>query len=309
MIVFWIILVLIILIALEAGLHRLFNVMIPVRILISGTTGRTSVARMLAAALKTQGKVLDNDAIGFFALFRPSKAFALVVVCPSANPFVCSLYRNRVRPTVCIVTNASENEYETSIVPEGLGFYTSDLRFLADTKAILVAKGISEREKNEALAVKVLTDLGFEENHALGALSGRTSDPVLEGPFDVDGRHVINACDANDIKTAEKALSAIDDERHYVVLLGSSDLISDQLEDYARLFTDYGCQLVVVLGKDAPKQARILANNVLGCKVRLFKGTDSELISLCDDQILCIGSLEDRLLSFLRYCRENGTES
>jgi len=90
LIVFWIILVLIILIALEAGLHRLFNVMIPVRILISGTTGRTSVARMLAAALKTQGKVLDNDAIGFFALFRPSKAFALVVVCPSANPLFCS---------------------------------------------------------------------------------------------------------------------------------------------------------------------------------------------------------------------------
>ena len=308
MIVFWVVLTLIILFVLEAGLHRLFNAQIPVRILISGTTGRTSVARMLASALKGSGEVLDNDSIGFFALFRPPKAAALVVVCPYSNPALCTLYRDRVRPTVCIVTNASEKEYEKLIAFDDQGFYTSDLRFLADTKATLVAKGISEREKNEALAVKVLTDLGFEEEQAIQALSGKTTDPVLVGPFDVEGRHVINACDSNDVTTARNALEAIDYERHFVVLLGSSDLISDQLEQYARLFTDYGCPLVVVLGKDAPKQARILANNVLGCKVRLFKGTDSELISLCEDQILCIGALEDRLLDFLRYCRENGTE-
>ena len=131
---------------------------------------------------------------------------------------------------------------------------------------------------------------------------------MLLGPFDVEGRHVINACDSSDIKAARGILSSLVDSKDCTILLGSSDLIADQLEDYARLFTDCGCTLVVVLGKNAPKQARFLANNVLGCKIRLFKGTDRELIGLCEKQILCLGTAEDRLLSFLRYCRENGTE-
>ena len=132
---------------------------------------------------------------------------------------------------------------------------------------------------------------------------------MLLGPFEVDGRQVINACDSSDVKAAREILSSIDDSKGCTVLLGSSDLIADQLEDYARFFTDYGCPLVIVLGKNAPKQARILANKVLGCKIRLFKGSDSDLLRLCEDHIICIGAPEDRILTFLRYCRENGTES
>ena len=171
-----------------------------------------------------------------------------------------------------------------------------------------MAKGVSEREKNEALALKVLTDLGVDEKQSLSFLSLKT-DPVLLGPFEVDGRQVINACDSSDIKAAREILSSIGDSKDCTVLLGSSDLIADQLEDYAGFFTDSGCPLIIALGKAAPKQARILANNVLGCKIRLFKGSDSDLIRLCEKNIICIGAPEDRILSFLRYCRENGTES
>ena len=309
MITLWIALGLVVLCVAEVILHRIFNARIPVRILLSGTTGCTAVARTIAFVLKGRGDtVLGNEAVGFLRLIKPSKATALVVVCPSSNPVLCALYRRRVRPTVCIVTNASEKQTEKLIVPQNQSFYTSDMRFLGDMKANLVAKGVSEREKNEALALKVLADLGVDEKQSLSFLSLKT-DPVLLGPFVVEGRQVINACDSSDIKAAREILSSIDDSKDCTVLLGSSDLIADQLEDYARFFTDCGCPLVIVLGKTAPKQARILANNVLGCKIRLFKGSDSDLLRLCEGRIICIGAPEDRLLSFLRYCRENGTES
>lgn len=309
MIIFWIALGLVVLCIAEIILHKVFNARIPVRILIGGTTGRTAVARLIAFVLKGRGDtVAGNEVIGFGGLLRPSEADALVVVCPYSSPMLCTLFRRRVRPTISIITNSSEKEYEKLTVPGDQSFYTSDLRFLGDGRAKLVAKGVSEREKNEALALKVLADLGVDEEQSLSFLSLRT-DPVLLGPFDVEGRHVINACDASDIKAAREIISSLSDSKDCTILLGSSDLIGDQLEDYAKLFTDSGCPLVVVLGKNAPKQARFLANNVLGCKIRLFKGTDSQLISLCEKEILCLGAAEDRMLSFLRYCRENGTEA
>lgn len=309
MIILWIALGLVVLCIAESILHKVFNARIPVRILIGGTTGRTAVARIIAFVLKGRGDtVVGNEAIRFGGLIKPSKADVLVVECPYSNPILCTLYMKRVRPTISIVTNSSEKKYEKLTVPEGQHFYTSDLRFLGDKSANLVAKGVSEREKNEALALKVLADLGVDEKQSLSFLSLKT-DPVLLGPFVVEGRQVINACDSSDIKAAREILSSIDDSKGCTVLLGSSDLIADQLEDYARFFTDSGCPLVIVLGKTAPKQARILANNVLGCKIRLFKGSDRDLLRLCEDRIICIGAPEDRLLSFLRYCRENGTES
>ena len=309
MIILWIALGLVVLCITEVILHRSFNARIPVRILIGGTTGRTAVARTITFVLKGRGdSVVGNETIGFFGLFKPSKADVLVAECPYSNPILCTLYKKRIRPTISIVTNSSEKKYEKLTVPEGQQFYTSDLRFLGDKTANLVAKGISEREKNEALALKVLADLGVEEKQSLSFLSLKT-DPVLLGPFEVEGRQVINACDSSDIKAAREILSSIDDSKGCTVLLGSSDLIADQLEDYASFFTDSGFPLVIVLGKAAPKQARILANNVLGCKIRLFKGSDSDLLRLCEDRIICIGAPEDRLLAFLRYCRENGTES
>ena len=310
MIILWVVLGLVVLCIAEAILHKVFNARIPVRILIGGTTGHTAVSRIIAFVLKGRGdKVVGNEVIGFGGLLRPSKADALVAVCPYSSPMLCTLYMKRVRPTISIVTNSSEKKYETLTVPEGQSFYTTDLRFLGDVRAKLVAKGVSEREKTEALALKVLADLGVDEKQSLSFLSLKETDPVLLGPFDVGGRHVINACDSSEIKAAREIFSAIDDPKDCTILLGSSDLIADQLEDYAKFFTDSGCTLVVVLGKNAPKQARFLANNVLGCKIRLFKGTDSELIGLCENQILCLGAAEDRMLSFLRYCRENGTET
>ena len=310
MIILWVALGLVVLFIAEIVLHRVFISRIPVRILIGGTTGRTAVARIIAFVLKGRGdKVAGDEVIGFGGLLRPSKADALVAVCPYSSPMLCTLYMKRVRPTISIVTNSSEKKYETLSVPEGQNFYTSDTRFLGDMRANLVAKGVSEREKNEALALKVLADLGIDEKQSLSFLSLRETDPALLGPFEVEGKQVINACDSSDIKAAREILSSMDCSKGFTVLLGSSDLIDDQLGDYAKLFTDFGCSLVVVLGKTAPKQARILANNVLGCKIRLFKGTDSELLGLCENQIICIGVMEDRILSFLRYCRENGTES
>ena len=310
MIILWVALGLVVLCIAEIVLHKVFNARIPVRILIGGTTGRTAVARIIAFVLKGKGDtVVGNEVIGFGGLLRPSKANALVAVCPYSNPMLCTLFMKRVRPTISIITNSSEKEYEKLTVPEGQSFYTTDLRFLGDVRAKLVAKGISEREKNEALALRVLADLGVDEEQSLSFLSLKETDPVLLGPFDVGGRHVINACDSSDIKAAREILSSLDDPKDCTILLGSSDLIEDQLEDYAKFFTDSGCTLVVVLGKNAPRQARFLANNVIGCKIRLFKGTDSELIGLCENWILCLGAAEDRLLSFLRFCRENGTET
>ena len=310
MIIFWIVLGLVVLFIAEISLHKVFNARIPVRILIGGTTGRTAVSRIISFVLKGRGDaVVGNEVIGFGGLLRPSKADVLVAECPYSNPVLCTLYRKRIRPTISIVTNSSEKEYEKLTVPERQQFYTSDLRFLGDGRSILVAKGVSEREKNEALALKVLADLGIEEKQALSFLSLKETDPVLLGPFEVEGKQVINACDSSDIKAAREILSSMDDSKGYTVLLGSSDLIADQLEDYARFFTDSGCPLVIVLGKAAAKQARILTNSVLGCKIRLFKGSDSDLLRLCEANIICIGAPEDRLLSFLCYCRENGTES
>lgn len=309
MIVLWIVLGLVVLCIAESILHKVFNARIQVRVLIGGTTGRTAVARIITFVLKGRGDtVVGNEVIGFCGLLRPSKADVLVAVCPYSSPMLCTLYMKRVRPTISILTNSSEKEYEKLTVPEDRSFYTSDLRFLGDSRANLVAKGVSEREKNEALALKVLADMGVEEKQSLSFLSLKETDPVFLGPFEVEGRHVINACDSSDLKAAREILSSLDDSKGYTVLLGSSDLIDDQLEDYAKLFTDCGCPLVVVLGKTAPKQARILANNVLGCKVRLYRGTDCELLKLCEDQIICIGVMEDRILSFIRYCRENGRE-
>ena len=310
MIILWIALGLVVLCIAESILHKVFNARIPVRILIGGTTGHTAVARVISFVLKGRGdKVVSNEAIGFGGMLMPSKADVLVAVCPYSNPMLCTLYMKRVRPTISIVTNSSEKEYEKLTVPDGQQFYTSDLRFLGDKAANLVAKGVSEREKNEALALKVLADLGVDEKQSRSFLSLRETDPVLLGPFEVEGKQVINACDSSDIKAAREILSSIADSKGFTVLLGSSELIEDQLEDYAGFFTDCGCPLVVVLGKTAPKQARILANNVLGCKIRLFKGSDSDLLRLCEARIICIGAPEDRILSFLRYCRENGTES
>ena len=139
--IFWLSLALVILGIAEKARHRRFLRRIPIRILVNGTRGKTSVTRLLAAALneagiRTYAKCTGTLAVSiapsgeqsltkrkhgasmremlsFVRLAARDKADAIVVECMAVQPDLQKVFsRGFVQPTLALITNARVDHTE-----------------------------------------------------------------------------------------------------------------------------------------------------------------------------------------------------
>ncbi len=342
--------VLIILAVIQTQLHLRRLRSVPLRILVNGTRGKTTVTRLLACALREDGRTVLAKTTGseaalvmpdgsvesikrrgganvlgeMLSLFRSAerlKADAVVIECMAVRPESQILIQSLVRPTVSIITNAridhvdvmgdtvkSTAEVLKLSVPSSNSFYTSDICFMSDESAVLVASGKTSQERNRALCLKVLSDLGVDEAVALRGMASFVPDIGLIGPFEVDGHFIINAFAANDMQSASEALEAIGDLSDVTVIYNNRSDREFRLKYFAKVFTDNNCPSVIVVGDHVRKSVRFLSRNVLGSRITGFKGSDEQLLGLCEKTVVCMGNIKGRGEAFIRFCQENGKE-
>ena len=252
------------------------------KILVIGRSGRYSVARLLSAALEGSGASVEE--------------------CASSGRMQRLLYRIFMRPSVYVITSASDGGAERFVVPRGRKFYTSDIHFLGDREAMLVASGKNLQEKSISLAARVLCDLGLKKSEFASAFEVASDDLFFRERFTVGERTVINACDMEDPASEEKLFSEIGETGDVTAILFSDYVSEHRIRMYSRLFTDHNCPRVIVCGPNSARVVKFLSRNVLGSKIILFTGTEHELIEQCYGTVICLGSSEGRGRSFLGYC-------
>ena len=252
------------------------------KILVIGRSGRFTVARLLSAALEGSSASVEE--------------------CASSGRIQRLLFRFFMRPSVYVITSASDGGAERFVVPRGKKFYTSDIHFLGDKDAMLVASGKNLQEKAIALATRVLCDFGLKKTEFKEAFETASADLFFGERFTVVERTVINACDVEDPASEDKLFSEIGETGDVTAVLFSDYVSEHRIRLYSRLFTDHNCPRVIICGQNAARFAKFLSRNVLGSKIILFTGTEYELIEQCYGTVLCLGSSEGRGRSFLSYC-------
>ena len=252
------------------------------KILIIGRSGRSSVARLLSAALEGTGASVEEIS--------------------SSGRIQRLLYRFFMRPTVYIITSASDSGPERFVVPKGRAFYTSDIHFLGDADAMLVASGKNLEQRAVALSSRVLHDLGLPDEKIMSAFERVRRQIFFKERFTVGERTVINACDMDDPASEEKLFQTIGETGDVTAVLFSDYVSEHRIRCYARLFTDQNCPRVIVSGPDSERIVKFLSKNVLGSKIMLFAGAEHELLEQCYGTVVCLGSSEGRGRSFLSYC-------
>ncbi len=336
-----IIAVLIVVALMEAARHQVCVRAIPLRILVNGTRGKTTVTRLLQCGLKEGGytvlakttgseavhilpdgtiKPVDRrrgvnvlrETIDFFKLASNLKVDAVVLECQAVRPESQTLVRRLVQPTVSIITNARIDHvdvmgFSVESTAEVLRMSVPEGQSFYTSDLFFLADPsaivVSESERNKSLALKVLTDLGVYESAARRGMESFLPDIGLVGPFTVDGRTVINAFAANDMQSAAEVLGAVED-------LGSATVVYNNRSDrefrllyFAKVFASCGVRSIVVVGDHVEKSARYLSTHVSGAVVVPFKGTDEELLGLCGRTVICMGNIKGRGEAFIRYCK------
>ncbi len=333
--------ILIVLAFVEASLHRRRVKAIPLRILVNGTRGKTTVTRLLQCGLKEGGhtvlakttgseaayilpdgtvKPVDRrrgvnvlrETYAFFKLASTLKVDAVVLECQAVRPESQTLVQRLVQPTVSIITNARIDHVDV------MG---DTIESTAEVLRMSVPKGqpfytgdpffqsdasaiyIEETERNISLSLKVLTDLGVSESVARKGMESFVPDIGLVGPFSVGVRTVINAFAANDMQSAEEVLDNIGDLDSATIVYNNRSDREFRLLYFAKVFSSCGVKSVIVVGEHVEKCKRYLSNQVTGISVVAFKGTDQELLGLCGQTVVCMGNIKGRGEAFIRYCQ------
>ncbi len=336
-----IIAVLIVVALMEAARHQVCVRAIPLRILVNGTRGKTTVTRLLQCGLKEGGytvlakttgseavyilpdgniKPVDRrrgvnvlrETIDFFKLASNLKVDAVVLECQAVRPDSQTLVQRLFQPTVSIITNARIDHVDV------MG---DTIESTAEVLRLSVPKGqsfytsdpfflsdpsaivVSETERNRSLALRVLTDLGVSESDAEEGMEDFVPDIGLVGPFTVDGRTVVNAFAANDMQSAEEVLGSVEDLASSTVVYNNRSDREFRLLYFAKVFGSFGVRSIVVVGDHVEKSARYLSTHVSGATVIPFKGTDSELLGLCGKTVICMGNIKGRGEAFIRFCQ------
>ncbi|MBR2281165.1 MAG: hypothetical protein IJ863_00930 [Spirochaetales bacterium] len=341
---------LIVLGAIQTQLHLRRVRRVPVRILVNGTRGKTTVTRMLASALKASGMTVVakttgseaafvlpdgeiravnrtfgpsilRESIQVFRLASRHGADAVVMECMAVRPENQILISSMVRPTVSIITNARIDHVDAmgdSIestcrvlrlsVPTGSRFYTSDQCFSDDGDAVIVDFGDSPNERNRALVLQVLKDMGVDLEAAEPGIDAYVPDMGLVGPFMVNGHRVINAFAANDRQSAEEILRSVGDLSEVTVVYNNRADREFRLRFFSDVFSAFNCPNVIVVGDHIRKCSRYIFRKAPGCRVVPFRGSEEELLAQCGATVVCMGNIKGSGISLIQYCQSCGEE-
>ena len=334
----------------EFCLHNTHVGKIPVRILVNGTRGKTTVTRLIASGLRESGlKVLAKttgseaailmpdgtvqslkrrfgvnvlrETFGFFSLANRLNVQAVVLECMALRPENQILMCRMTRPTVSVITNARVDHTDVmgeSIassaqvlklsVPENYSFYTSDIFFADDSSAVVVNAGPSPAERNKALVLRILKDLGVPESTAVSGMAKAVPDIGLTGPFRFEDRLIINAFASNDMQSARELLTSIGSLKDVCIIYNNRSDREFRLKFFAEVFRELSCPRIIVIGDNLSKCVRFFKRKVPSSSVSPLIGTDSELLSLCGSTTVCMGNIKGRGTAFVEFCRKNGQE-
>lgn len=332
--------ILIVLAFVEASLHRRRVRAIPLRILVNGTRGKTTVTRLLQCGLKEgchtvlakttgseaayilpdgtvkpverrRGVNVLRETMAFFRLASSLNVDAVVLECQAVRPENQTLVQRLVQPTVSIITNARIDHVDV------MG---DTIESTAEVLRMSVPKGqrfytsdpffqsdssaifVQESELNKSLTIKVLTDLGIAESVARKGMESFVPDIGLVGPFNIGGKTVVNAFAANDMQSAEEILKAVGDLDCATIVYNNRSDREFRLMYFAKVFASCGVKSVLVVGDHVGKCSHYLSRH-LGFSVVPFKGTDDELLGLCGQTVVCMGNIKGRGEAFIRYCQ------
>ncbi len=286
---------------LEAFTHNRHVRQVPLRILVNGTRGKTTVTRQLYSTLKVCGfnvlaKTTGSEALiinpdgtekpvsrrfgyhlireqyKFFALASKLKVDAVVVECSAVSAEAQSMLQRLVKPTVSIITNARVDHVDqmgstkasTSEVLK-LSVPNSARFYTSDSYFENDPQALVVKGQNDALVQRVMADLGF----ASCPVQPYTPDLGLVGPFQLKDILFVNAFAANDKESAAQVLDQYKDQ-DYVVLYNNRKDREFRVPYFAELFASYKVKQVYVLGEHVNKCVRFFSKHVPGAKVGRF---------------------------------------
>ena len=326
--------------AFEAISHTRHVNSVPLRILVNGTRGKTTVTRQLYSSLSSCGKTvlakttgsearliypdgheeplkrrfgyhLIREHYNFFALASKLGVDAVVVECCAVSPESQLLMAQKlVRPTCSIITNARVDHVDQ------MG---STIESTADVLKLSVPTGASFYTSdiffnsdtqatvveggNEELVQKVMTDLGYKTC----TVKSYTPDIGLVGPFKIGTLLIVNAFAANDKESASEVLAQYAGQ-DYVVLYNNRADREFRVPYFASLFKEKDVKQVIVLGEHVDKCVRFFSKQLPEAMVGDFKGPTNNLISYLKTKncrvVLGMGNIKGSGTELIQYCIE-----
>ncbi len=322
----------------EAILHARHVNAIPIRILVNGTRGKTTVTRQLHSALSSKMSVLAkttgsqalllypdssehpiNRRFGyhlireqykFFKLAYNLKVDAVVFECSAIKPESQLIIAEKlVRPTCSIITNARIDHVdqmgstvETTAEVLKLSVPKERMFYTSDQFFSSDSQAIVVEGGNEELVLKVL-----ESEFKLKDVPFNTFQPDvgLVGPFSIKNILIVNAFAVNDKESASELLDKYDGQ-DYVVLYNNRADREFRVPYFSKLFSEKKVKQVIVLGEHVNKCVRFFSKHVPCAKVDGFKGTNDGLISLLSSRkcniVIGMGNIKGFGTELVKYC-------
>ncbi len=322
----------------EAITHTHHVRLVPIRILVNGTRGKTTVSRQLYSALTSSGlrvlaKTTGSEAIllypdgsekpinrsfgyhlireqyRFFSLAAKLKVDAVVVECSAVSPESQLLMAQKlVRPTVSIITNAridhvdqmGSTKQSTADVLK-LSVPEGQKFFTSDSFFVTDSQAIVVEDGNEELVKRVMTDLGFKDC----TVGTCIPDIGLVGPFNVNGVLIVNAFAVNDKESASQILEQYKGQ-DYVVLYNNRADREFRVSYFAELFASAKVKRVYVLGEHVGKCVRFFSKHVPEAEVKPFDGSIS---SLNCKVAIGMGNIKGAGMEIVKSCMKEGSNA
>lgn len=329
---------LLVLALIEAITHTRHVNAIPIRILVNGTRGKTTVTRQLHNALSSKMSVLSkttgsqailiypdtsehpiNRRFGFhliqehykfFSLAYSLKVDAVVVECCAVSPeSQLIMAKKLIRPTCSIITNARIDHVDQ------MG---TTVKSTAEVLKLSVPKGqkfytsdhffdsdshtVVVQGSNEELVSTVLNN---EFNIKNVSFNSYKPDIGLVGPFFLRNFLFVNGFAANDKESASQLLDKYSGQ-NYAVLYNNRADREFRVPYFSSLFESYNVKQVIVLGEHVNKCVRFFSKHVPCAKVEGFKGTNDSLISMLEEKkfnvIIGMGNIKGAGIELIEYC-------
>ncbi len=321
----------------EAATHTRHVNSVPLRILVNGTRGKTTVTRQLYSALSSCGKTVLAKTTGsearliypdaheeslsrrfgyhlireqykFFALASKLGVDAVVVECCAVSHESQLLMAQKlVRPTCSIITNARVDHVDQ--MGTTVESTASVLKLSVPRGASFYTSDSFFESDSQAIVVsdslvsRVVSDLGFESF----SVGGYVPDIGLVGPFLLGGLLVVNGFAANDKQSAGELLAQYAGQ-DFVVLYNNRADREFRVPYFASLFAKKGVKQVIVLGEHVNKCVRFFSKYVP--EVSGFKGSPAELVALLNCKVaIGMGNIKGAGVNLIEYCLEQSKEA
>ncbi len=322
----------------EAISHARHINAIPIRILVNGTRGKTTVTRQLHSALSSKMSVLSkttgsqalllypdssehpiNRRFGyhlireqykFFALACSLKVDAVVVECCAVSPESQLIMAQKlVKPTCSIITNARIDHVDQmgTTVKSTAGVLKLSVPrgqkfYTSDPFFASDSQAVVVAGGNEDLVGKVLEEeLGIKEF----SLDAFLPDLGLVGPFSIGEMIIVNAFAANDKQSATEVLNKYVGQ-DYTILYNNRADREFRVPYFASIFKSYNVKHVIVLGEHVNKCVRFFSKHVPCAEVFGFSDTNDSLISMLSAKkckvIIGMGNIKGAGTALIEYC-------